>query len=1175
MVSTGGWSGRRPVVRVLVAWAAAGSCLLLGGPASALRQPEKPRGPVVRAYAQWNADYLCLAARVPDVMLTGTSTTPMSAPRQDDAVEFCFEVRQPRGVSAYRFAVSAAGGMSVLMRDARGQWRADPSWIAGPQTVKYAVKVNGSLNDPSDEDAGFDVECAIPWRFLAEAPPVGGKIGFNVVVWVRGESEGVASWAATVRSSEHVGEAARWGSMTLESGAAMRKALGASAPCPYVGQTPFIDGALGAPEWLTATTLEFEKPTPTLRPGAPPVERSGAAAAVLATYRYDWEGDAGERDGALLWREDGLPATAHQPRLGAGPWVSWRRVDWHAEQLEEAQRAGVDILLLGYSAEERARRSWARAGLLRFVQALKERRAKGLGYPLVGMMLDTDPLAGVDLRDRAGKRLLYGMIREFFLHVPPEFRAQMAARPEAGLPGAVPIMLGPPDGLAGWDASFTAYCEEHFAQDFEGARLVWIGGAAWRRQEDMGFHAYLDLPKRSGFSLAAPGSAAVAAVSPGRCPPPGQRGEVQPRQEGRSYRSDWQRVLAAQPELVIIESWNDYEWGTEVAPSRQYGVVYVDLTRLFEARLGTREPHRVWLKQARLPEVVPAGAACEAEFVVENAGIENLRTGPYLSAAARIARCSDGKVVRRDAAVQSLAVPAGGTRRIPVVITAKDDEGEPLSPGQYLYTLSVVRSKVAYLRSRWFASTVAELTVPFQVADAPRRKAGVVSTSLPATMESGGSEEVVVRLRNEGSEPWLPGEVRLGCRWVRWSDELSLPSAAAWEEIGTGAGWAEVPHEVQPGETVSLMVRVRATDGDGQPLPPSGPEELWHYRLVWDMVEGERGGVSGGRGAGSEAVEVVRGDPGAVIVSAAPAGEMKAGQTARATLTIANAGRHTWAAPESEALAQWHRWDGRPLDTEASETPLPADVAPGEQVTVEALLRAPDRGGPYRVLWGVVCNAQSGSPAGRRRDQVVSDVFVTDDNLRSCDLSSFANNPGIAREQARARGDFDGSGRALPAEWLPPDQSAARESLYPTGYYSPADEKAGVPFAFPDTSSGVGGVVACDGQRIPLGERPATRVHLLVGSTAGTGRAAFGLALAQGGMETVEAVIPSWREPAAGAHVGAYAPYVRSVDGDETGDAYLYHVTLAATSGQAEALILPGAPWIKVVAVTAEAEASE
>ncbi|MCJ7821656.1 MAG: hypothetical protein MUQ26_00990, partial [Armatimonadetes bacterium] len=192
-------------VMIVLAIALAAACLLPVHPASALLLPTEEPGPRVRAYVQWNQDYLSLAAKVPDLMVTGSSVVPMSAAERDDAIEFSFEIPGQRPpFPAYRLIISAAGGMTLFTRDPGGRWRPDDSWTTGAQTIKYAVQVNGTLNDPMDQDTAFVVECAIPWDLLHGVLVEGPDIGFNVACWMRGDSEGVASWAPTVRAPEDV-----------------------------------------------------------------------------------------------------------------------------------------------------------------------------------------------------------------------------------------------------------------------------------------------------------------------------------------------------------------------------------------------------------------------------------------------------------------------------------------------------------------------------------------------------------------------------------------------------------------------------------------------------------------------------------------------------------------------------------------------------------------------------------------------------------------------------------------------------------------------------------------------------------------------------------------------------------------------------------------------------------
>jgi hypothetical protein len=179
----------------------------------------------------------------------------------------------------------------------------------------------------------------------------------------------------------------------------------------------------------------------------------------------------------------------------------------------------------------------------------------------------------------------------------------------------------------------------------------------------------------------------------------------------------------------------------------------------------------------------------------------------------------------------------------------------------------------------------------------------------------------------------------------------------------------------------------------------------------------------------------------------------------------------------------------------------------------------------------------------------------------------------VTDDAHRSRGDFDREGRSFPAEWVPPDASGAADRLYPSGYYSPFPPAEQVPFAFPDTSSGIAGAVACDGQTIPLGEKGARRVYLLLASTGEQGEAPLGLKLADGQVE--QAAVSAWpwlgTAPGAAQDVGLFAPYARTLSGDDgTAPARLYQQVVMPSSGPALALELPKQPWVRILAITAE-----
>ncbi len=52
-----------------------------------------------------------------------------------------------------------------------------------------------------------------------------------------------------------------------------------------------------------------------------------------------------------------------------------------------------------------------------------------------------------------------------------------------------------------------------------------------------------------------------------------------PRYDGASYRCQWQEAIAADPDWILITSWNEWHEGSEIEPSREHGTQYLELTR--------------------------------------------------------------------------------------------------------------------------------------------------------------------------------------------------------------------------------------------------------------------------------------------------------------------------------------------------------------------------------------------------------------------------------------------------------------------------------------------------------------------------------------------------------------------------------------------------------------------
>jgi len=117
----------------------------------------------------------------------------------------------------------------------------------------------------------------------------------------------------------------------------------------------------------------------------------------------------------------------------------------------------------------------------------------------------------------------------------------------------------------------------------------------------------------------------------------------------------------------------------------------------------------------------------------------------------------------------------------------------------------------------WFSSAGAVASaIPLRVtADLD---AGYGATTAPASIVPGGEVNIDVRVTNTGLKSWPAGgehPVRLGYHWFDMSSQ-----AVVWDGART-----LLPHEVAPGESVTLTVDMRAPRNEGV------------YALAWDMVQ--------------------------------------------------------------------------------------------------------------------------------------------------------------------------------------------------------------------------------------------------------------------------------------------------------------------------------------------------
>mgnify|MGYP001150395885 CR=1 FL=1 len=175
----------------------------------------------------------------------------------------------------------------------------------------------------------------------------------------------------------------------------------------------------------------------------------------------------------------------------------------------------------------------------------------------------------VDLTTPAGRLWFYGTIRNFWSQIPPPHRARIDGKPL--------VFLYASAFARRVDENLLPAVRAMFRRDF-GTDLFLVKMQGWPGEADSEY--------QWGGALA-PQFLDTAGLGPGydHSAVPGRTPLVRPREDGQFYRRAWQRLLtkevSSRPWLVHVETWNEFHEGTEVCETKEYGRLYIELTRRF------------------------------------------------------------------------------------------------------------------------------------------------------------------------------------------------------------------------------------------------------------------------------------------------------------------------------------------------------------------------------------------------------------------------------------------------------------------------------------------------------------------------------------------------------------------------------------------------------------------
>ncbi len=1101
------------------------------------------------------------------------------------------------------------------------------------KVIKVKVVQKGAERPGGDNSPGYTVEIAVPWIDLGGKPTPGANMGFNVSVQSKAAgSPLLQSLSMGVKGASDVDNPSLWSRLTLSN------APGPSTPGNLISprvfaQKPVIDGEVSAGEWNGLSQFTFgetagniqgpislesvansrspldlvlHRPRPVVL--IPPVGIEAAPvrlhsaqrvpALVMARWEYWYQADTRKAAPAMhVTRTDGSSALAHHPLQGTGPWFSFDRADWHRQQLIDMRAAGVDVVLPVYRGAARDRQLYADKGLTVLASALQSLRQAGQDYPQVGLFLDTEALIQTfgdrpDLREPAVQSALYGLIREFYRRIPSEFRCIVPLTPENGGHRACVVFLSDARAFKELDGAFAETIRGRFLRDF-GSDLLIIGGPGFHAKSSL--DGYFEQTLDKNLVVDAGGWIKVASIGAGY-----DSGLLEDLSQAPSHRTDdryraaWSAAVEKHPDIVLLDGWNDYALGREIAPSIEGGYSAVDLTKVYTRALAGSVKHGAKFLWHNIPEQITAGEQVAVQVRVQNEGLSSWGSQAGSSVAFHIAwKQGDSVIAESESVSPANAVLPGQNVTLALNAVATLRGGAPLPAGDY--TLCVVPilpgDTGKSIRDSSLAGALAvSVRVNSDDVATPAWAASVVQSDLPMLMEAGSGYLVDATLRNDGSMEWHKGD-RVTLRLYRSSTTGDSTATPVETPVSTADATSPLAQDVGPGHEARVHLLLPLVDPAGKPVPGWTMDDLWTYTARWEVARDSDVGslrpVSTARAEGNG----VSFGPVAVVIGALDFGvrfvqdhtptSLPADRKLPVSLSILNAGPQTWKRDQVRIGYHWYYLDGTEMRWEDALTPISQDVAPGSRINdLLVNVSAPPTDGAYFLMWDVKFGDMWASTSGLTRpfDTMVHAVQVVGNRLTFADLTKAYNLDGVS-DGDHLTGDFDGQGRAFPAEWMPPFTDAPAS---PAAMWLPADsggpESArSISFRWGPKEGKLNNFLSCRGQRVELGKSSAQCriLHIVAASTDKDTGVNLKLIFQEpsGQSEDQYAITVSrWdRPPSRGEPVAILARRHYEHDGLKSGAVALYHYMIRIHEPRKLiAIVLPNSPEIKIAAITLE-----
>lgn len=269
------------------------------------------------------------------------------------------------------------------------------------------------------------------------------------------------------------------------------------------------------------------------------------------------------------------------------PLLSYQNVAWYEKELRDMVRAGIDVMLpvyWGFPHADTATNVWSNAIFAPLEQAMQNLEAEGLVMPKVGMFYDTttheqNPVHKLDLKTTSDQVYFANTISDFFSQLPPKRWAQIGGKPI--------VMMYGSSFTKGYDQQVFTRASDIFAANFAGKKPFYITEVSWK-------NVVVDAKVGWGAAYTGPTvTETTVEIGPGydesniKTRPLARKRD---RAGGDFYRQSWETAISKNKNIIVLETWNEYFEGTDISDSRDYGYLYIDLTRQYSTAWKTGKP---------------------------------------------------------------------------------------------------------------------------------------------------------------------------------------------------------------------------------------------------------------------------------------------------------------------------------------------------------------------------------------------------------------------------------------------------------------------------------------------------------------------------------------------------------------------------------------------------------